>query len=108
MPRVEGGSLTDRASRPRLVGRARELAALVRHFDAARHGRSAVVVLGGEPGIGKTRLLDAFAERSAQDGARVLRGGASNAEGMPPYLPFLTALGGYVRTAPLDDLARQS
>ncbi len=41
-------------------------------------------------------------------GNRRGRGGASAAEGMPPYLPFLEALGGYIRTAPLEQLRTQS
>jgi hypothetical protein len=34
----------------------------------------------------------------------VLRGGSSQAQGMPPYLPFLEALGAYVAAAPLEAL----
>ena len=61
----------------------------------------------GEPGIGKTRLLHEVATRAEQGIVLVLRGGASEAEGMPPYLPFLEALGGYIRTAPREQLRAQ-
>jgi len=61
----------------------------------------------GELGIGKTRLLDEVATRTIQDGAIVLRGSASESEGMPPYLPFLEALGRYIRTTPLNELHKQ-
>ncbi len=76
-------------------------------YEAARHGQVQVVLLAGDPGIGKTRLLDEIARRTAQDGATILRGGASEAEGMPPYLPFIEALGRYIQTTPLDLLRAQ-
>src|SRR6266496_81442 len=40
-----------------LVGRAREMARLAELLDAARQGRSGVLVLRGEPGVGKSALL---------------------------------------------------
>ena len=94
-----------RAGRAALVGRAGPLAALAGHLAEAGAGRGTVVALAGEPGVGKTRLLEAFPPDGAA--AAVLRGGASPAEGMPPYLPFLEALGGYVATAPLERLRRE-
>lgn len=70
-------------------------------FEAARAGRPNVVLLSGDPGIGKTRLMHEIARHVAARGAVVLRGGASEAVGMPPYLPLLEALGSYMRaTAP--------
>ena len=91
-------------ARPPLVGRLRESDALWTRFEAAATGQTGVVLIAGEPGIGKTRLLDAFAARATSSGARVLRGGASEAAGMPPYLPFLEALGQHVRATPPDEL----
>src|SRR5437588_7375118 len=61
----------------------------------------------GVRGIGKTRLLDENALRTARDGAVFLRGGNSDAEGMPPYLPFFEALGQYIQITPLDHLREQ-
>lgn len=55
--------------------------------------------MAGEPGIGKTSLLDWIGAQARRQGAVVLHGGASYAEGMPPYLPLLEALGAYVRSA---------
>jgi len=74
------------------------------HYEAAKGGHAHALLLAGEPGIGKTRLLDEIARRTAQDGAIILRGGASQAEGMPPYLPFVEALGRYIQVTPLDQL----
>ncbi len=93
---------------PRLFGRKHELAALWRQLEATGSDRLHVALVAGEPGIGKTRLLQEIAEGAEQVGALVLRGGASAAEGMPPYLPFLEALGGYIRTAPLEQLRTQA
>ena len=77
------------------------------HYEAAKGGRVDVVLLTGEPGMGKTRLLNEVAVRAAQDGAVVLRGEASEAEGMPPFLPFVEALGRHIRVTQEDLLCRQ-
>jgi predicted ATPase len=53
-----------RLRRAPLVGPARELAVLADALLAGGHGRPPVVVLSGEPGIGKTRLLEEFPPRS--------------------------------------------
>jgi predicted ATPase len=91
-----------------LVGRQQEFAVLWSQFEETRTGHTRVALVAGEPGIGKTRLLNEVAERAEQVGALVLRGGTSEAEGMPPYLPFLEALGGYIRAAPPEQLRAQT
>jgi hypothetical protein len=63
--------------------------------------------LSGDPGLGKTWFLDRIAEHAEARAATVLRGGALEAEGMPPYRPFLEALGAYVRRSPRDVLQAQ-
>ncbi len=89
------------------IGRQEELTRGMNCYAAARQEQAHVVLVAGEPGIGKTRLLDEIAVRAAHDGAIVLRGGASEAEGMPPYLPFLEALGRYIEETPVDQLRTQ-
>ena len=91
-----------------LTGRQHELHQLWDLFEASTTGRTHVVFLSGEPGIGKSRLLQEIALRAKEVDARVLHGGASEAEGMPPYLPFLEALGSYIRVAPLEQLREQA
>jgi DNA-binding CsgD family transcriptional regulator len=93
--------------RPALVGRQPEAALLWRHFEAAISGQCGIACVTGEPGIGKTRLLEEMAARAARTGAVVLWGGASAVEGMPPYLPFLEALGGYIQVTAPDRLRDQ-
>lgn len=84
-----------------LVGRHEPLARLNALLNASRTSQLAVALLVGAPGIGKTRLLDAFPAPELAAGSVVLRGGTSPSAGMPPYLPFLQALGDYVAaTAP--------
>lgn len=89
------------------IGRQEEFALLWSRYEAAASGHAGVVLVSGEPGIGKTRLLEVLAARALINGARVLKGGASVSEGMPPYLPFLESLGQYIRTADTDQLREQ-
>ncbi len=60
-------------------------------------------MLGGEAGIGKTRLLGELARQAHEAGAMVLAG-RSPEETLVPYQPFLEALGHYAFSAPLEDL----
>ncbi|WP_242613875.1 ATP-binding protein, partial [Actinomadura roseirufa] len=88
---------------PVLVGRARESGELDAAFRAARDGAPSAVLLGGEAGIGKTRLLGAFGARARAEGARVLVGGCMElgAEGLP-FAPFTAALRALVREIGVD------
>jgi hypothetical protein len=88
-----------RPGRGPLVGRVQELSILADARAEASARRPGVVLLAGEPGIGKTRLLDEFPPPELANGVHVLRGGASEVEGMPPYLPFIEALDAYVESA---------
>lgn len=74
-----------------LVGRTEAVDAATRALDGATEGRGRVVVVGGEPGIGKTRLADAVAGLAAARGFRVGRGGW-DAEGSPPLHAWSRAL----------------
>ena len=76
-------------------------------YQTAKDGSTRVVLLVGESGMGKTRLLDEFALLAAGDGATILSGSGSDFEGMPPYLPFLEALGQYISVTPLNILREQ-
>jgi DNA-binding NarL/FixJ family response regulator len=96
-----------KSRQPSLVGRERELALLAERLTAAGRGELGIVMLSGEPGVGKTRLLTELADHAAATGWQVLVGQAFDSEGMPPYLPFLEALHEHVRACPADDLRRQ-
>ena len=88
------------------IGRERELGQVWEQLGMTLRARACVVAVTGEPGIGKTRLLAEVAARASHAGLTVLFGGASEAAGMPPYLPFLEALGHYIRTE-LTEVLRQ-
>src|SRR5207248_2936030 len=76
------------------------------HLQAAGAGLGSLVLVVGEAGAGKTRLLAEIATQAAAAGWLVLRGCAYEAEGTP-YLPFTEALREYVRTAPVEVLQAQ-
>ena len=76
-----------------LVGRAQELDQLLAHLDRAAGGRSSGVLLAGDAGVGKTRLLDELAVRAGRRGVRVLTGHCVDlGEVGLPYLPFVDLL----------------
>jgi DNA-binding NarL/FixJ family response regulator len=89
-------------STSQFTGRQHELALIWNQYKVASTGSARVVLLSGEPGIGKTRLLEEFTALAVDDGATILKGSSSDFEGMPPYLPFLEGFGQYIRVTPLD------
>ncbi|HEU5002159.1 MAG TPA: AAA family ATPase [Actinomycetota bacterium] len=82
-----------RQSSPELIGRTGELGQLVRALERASSGAGTSVLLTGESGVGKTRLLTEFVGQ-VRDRATVLAGACLDiADGPPPYWPVLDALG---------------
>ncbi|MEU9852413.1 AAA family ATPase [Streptomyces sp. NPDC047974] len=65
-----------------------------------------VQLLGGEAGLGKTRLVTEAARRAADDGAVVLWGAGHDAEGHTPYGAFVEALDGWLADRPAAERAR--
>ena len=63
-----------RVSSPVMVGRADAVAALESALARAQDGEAAVVLVGGEAGVGKTRLAREAARRAGDSGAQVLWG----------------------------------
>jgi DNA-binding SARP family transcriptional activator len=90
-----------------LVGRERELGELMRGLDDAFAGRGALVLLGGEPGIGKSRLAEELLLHAGDRGARVLIGRCWEAGGAPAYWPWVQSLRGYVGDADTESLRSQ-
>src|SRR3954470_16366623 len=81
------------------LGRERELAELGAALGEALAGRGSVVLVGGEPGIGKSRLAEEAATSARSRGARLLTGRCWEAGGAPAYWPWVQALRPYVREA---------
>ncbi len=75
-----------------LIGRSAELERLDRAYARVTGGESRIVVVAGEAGIGKTRLVDGFASGVGTQGGRVLTGGClALGSGGLPYGPFVEA-----------------
>lgn len=72
-----------------LVGRRRELHHLREALSAATAGRGSVVVLTGEPGIGKTRLARQVADDAAERGVLALWGLCREAGAAPSFWPWV-------------------
>jgi DNA-binding NarL/FixJ family response regulator len=91
---------------PSLVGRADQIAALEAALGRAGSGEPAAVLIGGEAGVGKSRLVDEFAVRARRSGARVLAGGCLElgADGLP-FAPFTSVLRELVRDLGAEGVA---
>ena len=96
LPRIVDAPTSESTSGAPFVpfaGRSEEIRVLESMWTAAsqnRLGRTALIA--GEPGIGKTRLIDELAASASSRGAQVLRGRAFEAEMVRPYGPWIDAL----------------
>ena len=97
------------------VGRERELEELRTLFEDAAAGRGRLVMLVGEPGIGKTRIAEELAAHARDRGALVLWGPCHEGEGAPAYWPWVRILrqalrgidiGAVVGSGPAADIAQ--
>ena len=79
------------------VGRQAELDDLLAGLEAALGGRGRLILLAGDPGIGKSRLADELIHNARERGADVLVGRCWEAGGAPAYWPWVQALRGYIR-----------
>jgi tetratricopeptide (TPR) repeat protein len=77
------------------VGRRRELELLGGALRRARGGHGGLVLLVGEPGIGKSRTAEEFGRRALRKGAGVHWGRCHEAADAPAYWPWTQALGAY-------------
>jgi class 3 adenylate cyclase/tetratricopeptide (TPR) repeat protein len=89
---------------PKLVGRDEEISLLEDDLLSALRGEGGAVVLGGEAGMGKSRLVHELSQLATRLGCTVMSGVCSEAELSLPYLPFLEAIGNYLATQELPAL----
>src|SRR5487761_50387 len=79
-----------------LVGRETEISILEDALLATLRGDGGVVIVGGEAGMGKTRLVADLVTRARRRGCVVVSGVCSEAELSLLYLPFLEAIGNHL------------
>ena len=94
-------------SSEQFVGRETELEQLSRSFDETQEGQGSIALVAGEPGIGKTVLINQLAEYASSNGANTLVGLCSEDEGAPPYWPWVQALRRYFEECDPDTLKDQ-
>jgi DNA-binding SARP family transcriptional activator len=94
-------------SRGVFVGRERELDQLVSALDDAVAWRGRLVLLAGEPGIGKSRLADELIHEARRRGVQVLVGRCWEAGGAPAYWPWVQSLRAYIREVEPETLRVQ-
>jgi tetratricopeptide (TPR) repeat protein len=82
------------ATQSGVIGRVTELEALAQAFDAAKSGRSSLIAVSGEPGIGKTTLVEAFRRGLSGTQAHLVALGrcSERLAGAVAYLPLLDAI----------------
>ncbi|MPY63915.1 helix-turn-helix transcriptional regulator [Streptomyces spongiae] len=95
------GNVEMRSVSPVFVGRADELAVLHDALSRAAAGEPQALLLGGEAGVGKTRLVEEFATAACRESTVVALGGCVEigADGLP-FAPFSTALRSLRRQLP--------
>ncbi|MEV8631171.1 AAA family ATPase [Streptosporangium sp. NPDC051023] len=77
-----------------LIGRSAEFGRLTALLGSAARGLAGVALVGGDAGIGKTRLVAELAEQARRDGFAVLVGQCAELGDALPYLPLADALRG--------------
>jgi tetratricopeptide (TPR) repeat protein len=80
-----------------LVGREHEINQLIEYLDSATAGKGTTVLISGEAGVGKTRLVNEFLNHAEKRGAKTLSGWCLS-EAAIPYFPFTEAFNNYVST----------
>ena len=89
------------------VGRPREMSELRAALEDAISGQGRLVMLSGEPGIGKTRTAQELASYAETLGAQVLWGWCYEEEGAPPYWPWIQPLRSYIQERDADQLRQE-
>ena len=81
-----------RFRRTPFVGRDAERAAVTAHLNDLSKGTGALVLISGEPGVGKTRLAEEASKEASRRGHRTLVGRSYDVDSPVPYLPFTELL----------------
>ena len=89
------------------VGREKELIELCQLLDETREGVGSIALVAGEPGIGKTFLLNQLRNYARSSEVNVYVGFCSDDEGAPPYWPLVQALRPHIEDCPEEALRSQ-
>jgi DNA-binding SARP family transcriptional activator len=104
---LESQPMRRELARPPFSGRRSELLRLKRRFEAVRSGSGSLAFLVGEPGIGKTRVLEEFAGWAQAVGARVWWGRCFEGELSRPFGPFAEAIASYAKGSDAEVLREE-
>ncbi len=104
--REEQGADVDGGGAP-FVGREAELEEIGAVLDAAIAGRGRVLLIVGEPGIGKSRLAEVIGNEARARGARVLLGRCWEAGGAPAFWPWVQSVRAYAEGVGASTLQSQ-
>ena len=85
------------------VGRARELAELRGALADAENGRGRLLLISGEPGIGKTRLANEVSEFARDRGVRTVWGRCWEGDGSPAYWPWIQVIRSLIASLDASD-----
>ena len=91
--RRPGAAGSGTAAAGRLVGRVKELTVLRQAVEAALAGSTGLAVVEGEPGVGKSRLLEEIAVEADRRGALVVWGRCLEGDGTPSMWPWVQVVG---------------
>ncbi|GAA1979639.1 BTAD domain-containing putative transcriptional regulator [Microbacterium pumilum] len=92
-----------------IIGRERELAALGEHVESLRsRGRGGLIVIAGEPGIGKSTVLEWLSARGRSRGLAVHMSRVPSAAGAPPFWPWSQIIDSIAATLGDEELTAAS
>ena len=89
VPQAAPAATTAATRRTAFVGRESELAQAHQLLDQAVGGQGGVLLLGGEPGVGKTHLAEEVLAEGRRRGCLALTGRCYETEGTPPFIPWV-------------------
>ncbi len=94
------------SGRTAYVGREEERARLRRLAEQAANGQGTLVMIGGEAGVGKSRLAEELVAEARTRGMFTAVGRCYEMEGAPPYIPFVEVIDYSARVVPQENLLR--